>query len=323
MLLKGVYMHNTMKKAIAVGAMMVMSAFGLSACSNSDQPKAADGGTKSLVLLVSTLNNPFFVDLSEGAKAQAEAKGYTLEISDAQDDSATQANQASNAISKGVGAVIINPVDSDAAGPSVAELNNANIPVVAVDRGVTNGKLASFVSSDNVLGGKIAAEAIAKAIGEEGEVIVLQGTPGASASRDRGQGFDEGIKAFPNIKVVAQQTANFDRAEGLDVASNLIQAHPNVKAIFAQNDEMALGALKALADKAGKSVFVFGFDGTDDGLKAISDGTMLGSIAQQPKELGKIAVDQAIKAIESGSLDENVPVEVKQVTKDNVAEYLK
>ena len=328
---KGKHIMKKFHKLFASGAVLALGILGLSACGGADAANngassgengSASGG-KNLVLLVSTLSNPFFVDLSDGAKAEAEAKGYTLEISDAQDDSATQANQAQNAISKGVSAVIINPVDSDAAGPSVEALNGAKIPVIAVDRGVTTGKLDSFVSSDNVLGGKLAAEQIAKAIGEKGDVIVLQGVPGASATRDRGQGFEEGIKAFPNIKVVASQTANFDRAEGLDVASNLLQANPNVKAIFAHNDEMALGALKALAEKAGKDVFVFGFDGTNEGLQAVQDGTMLGTIAQQPKELGKIAVDQAIKFLESGKADANVPVEVKTVTKENVAEYAK
>lgn len=313
------------KTALALAAAAALS---LSACS-SNATDAGSGDTEApeaggtIVLLVSTLNNPFFVDLADGAKAEAEARGYTLEISDAQDDTATQANQASNAVSKGVKAVVINPVDSDAASTSVAELNAANIPVVAVDRGVTEGTLASFVSSDNVLGGKLAAETLAKAIGEEGDVIVLEGVPGTSAARDRGEGFTEGIKAFPNINVVASQTANFDRAEGLDVATNLLQANPNAKAIFAHNDEMALGALKALGDRAGKDVLVFGFDGSDDALTAINDGTLLGSIAQQPKELGKIAVAQAIAAIESGSAEANVPVEVKVVSKDNVADYLK
>ena len=129
--------------------------------------------------------------------------------------------------------------------------------------------MSSFIASDNVAGGKLAAEALAEAIGESGKVIVLQGVAGTSASRERGQGFSEGIAAFPNIEVVAMQPADFDRAQGLDVATNLLQANPDVVGIFAENDEMALGAIQALGARAGQDVFVVGFDGTDDGAATV------------------------------------------------------
>lgn len=304
---------------LAVGACAIV---GLSACQGSDGGSSAEGG-KKISLLVSTLNNPFFVDLRDGAEAEAKAKGYTLDVLDAQNDAATQTNQANNAVSSKSNAVIINPVDSDAAKPGSEAIMNAKIPLIAVDRVVTGVETTSFVASDNVAGGKQAAEALAKAIGEKGEIIVLQGIPGASASRDRGQGFEEGIKAFPNIKVVAKQTANFDRAQALDVATNLLQANPNVKGIFAENDEMALGAVEALGARAGKEVKVVGFDGTEDGLKAVKEGRMAATVAQQPAELGKIAVDQAIAAIEGKAPEKKIGVPVKVVTVENVAEFLK
>lgn len=191
----------------------------------------------------------------------------------------------------------------------------------AVDRSANGGDVASFVASDNVAGGKQAADALAKAIGGEGEVLVLQGITGSSASRDRGKGFAEGIAACPNIKVVAQQTAGFDRAQGLNVATNLLQAHPNVKAIFAENDEMALGALEALGARAGSDVMVVGFDGTADGLKAVESGRMVATIAQQPGELGAKAVEQAAKLAKGEPVEAEVPVEVVTVAKDNVADF--
>ena len=199
--------------------------------------------------------------------------------------------------------------------------NNADIPVIAVDRSSNSGEVASFVSSDNVAGGKQAADALAKSIGEEGEILILQGIAGSSASRDRGQGFEEGIAAYPNIKVAAKQTANFDRTEGLNVTTNLLQANPNIKAIFAENDEMALGAIEALGARAGEEVKVFGFDGTADGLAAVEDGKLEGTIAQQPDELGARAVEQAAAILDGGSAEEEVPVKVVTVTNDNVAEF--
>lgn len=234
---------------------------------------------------------------------------------------ATQINQLNNAQTSGAQVVIVNPTDSDAVVPAVKALNSADIPVVAVDRSANGGDVASFVASDNVAGGKQAADALAKAIGEEGEVLVLQGITGSSASRDRGKGFAEGIAAYPKIKVVAQQTAGFDRTQGLNVATNLLQAHPNVKAIFAENDEMALGALEALGARAGSDVMVVGFDGTADGLKAVESGRMVATIAQQPGELGAKAVEQAAKLAKGEPVEAEVPVEVVTVAKDNVADF--
>ena len=305
-------------------------ALGASACNRGGDASPAPGGTsaagggagKTITLAVSTLNNPFFVDLRDGAQEAATAAGATLNVVDAQNDPATQANQIADAVTKTAGAIIINPVDSDAAGSAVAPANNAKIPVVAVDRVVNGATVATTVSSDNVAGGKQAAEALAKAVGEKGDIIVLQGVPGTSASRDRGQGFTEGIKAFPNIKVVAQQPANFDRTQGLNVATNLLQSHPGAVGIFAENDEMALGAVQALGAKAGADVKVFGFDGTADGLTAVKDDKMIGTIAQQPKELGKVAVENALRAIGGETLAEAVPVPVKTVSKENVNEFM-
>lgn len=288
----------------------------------SDSSSGGAGGPK-VVLLLSTLNNPFFVDVRDGALEAAKTAGVNLEVSDAQNDSATQANQAANAQASGAKVVIINAVDSKAAGPAVAPLVSAKVPVIALDRAVEGAQSTAFIASDNVAGGAQAAEALAAALGQKGDVIVLQGVPGTSASNDRGKGFGEKIASYPGIKVVAKQTANFDRAQALDVTTNLLQANPGVVGVFAENDEMALGAIQALGAKAGKEVKVFGFDGTEDGLKAVQAGTLTGTIAQQPKELGKKAVEFAAKAAKGESVESVAPVPVVTITKDNVAEHLK
>lgn len=287
----------------------------------SDSGSGASG--PKVVLLLSTLNNPFFVDVRDGALEAAKAANVNLEVSDAQNDSATQANQAANAQASGAKVVIINAVDSKAAGPAVSPIVSAKVPVIALDRAVEGAEVTSFIASDNVAGGVQAAEALAKALGEKGDVIVLQGVPGTSASNDRGKGFSEKIASYPDIKVVAKQTANFDRAQALDVTTNLLQANPGVVGVFAENDEMALGAIQALGSKAGQDVKVFGFDGTEDGLKAVQAGTLSGTIAQQPKELGKKAVEFAAKAAEGASVEALAPVPVVTITKENVAEHLK
>ncbi|MFD7706556.1 substrate-binding domain-containing protein [Streptomyces sp. NPDC059785] len=277
--------------------------------------------TQKLGLSLSTLNNPFFVQIKAGAQEEAKKLGADLTVTDAQNDASQQANQLQNFTSSGLGSIIVNPVDSDAAGPAVRGANKDGIPVIGVDRGVNKADTAALVASDNVAGGKLAAKTLADKLGGKGTIVILQGQAGTSASRERGAGFAAGLKDYPGIKVVAKQPADFDRTKGLDVMTNMLQAHPDVQGVFAENDEMALGAIKALGAKAGKSVAVVGFDGTPDGLKAVEAGTLYASVAQQPKELGRIAVRNAVRAAEGKKVDETVKVPVKVVTSENVAGF--
>ncbi|MGN7137005.1 ABC transporter permease/substrate-binding protein [Streptomyces pseudogriseolus] len=299
----------------AVVAVAVVGATSLlhSGSSGADKPKIG--------LSLSTLNNPFFVQIRDGAEEEAKKLGVDLTVTDAQNDASQQANQLQNFTSGSLSAVVVNPVDSDAAGPSVRGANQAGIPVIAVDRGVNKADTSALVASDNVEGGALGAKALAEKLGGKGTIVILQGQAGTSASRERGAGFAEGLKAYPGIKVVAKQPADFDRTKGLDVMTNLLQAHPDIDGVFAENDEMALGAIKALGSKAGKSVQVVGFDGTPDGLKAVRAGTLYASVAQQPSELGRIAVRNALRAAEDEKVEKMVKVPVKVVTKENVAGF--
>ncbi|MEV6548392.1 substrate-binding domain-containing protein [Streptomyces sp. NPDC051597] len=281
----------------------------------------SSGSSTRVGMSLSTLNNPFFVQMEAGARAEAKAAGIDLTVTDAQNDASQQANQIQNFTGAGVKSIIVNPVDSDAVGPSVRGANKADIPVVAADRGVNKAETATLVASDNVAGGRLAARTLADRLGGKGRIVVLQGTAGTSASRERGQGFAEGIRAYPGITVVARQPADFDRAKGLDVMTNLLQSHTGVTGVFAENDEMALGAVKALGDRAGASVAVVGFDGTPDGLKAVAAGTLYATVAQQPAELGRIAVRNAVRAAEGDTVESAVKVPVKVVTRQNAADF--
>lgn len=295
-------------------------ALALTACGSGTQATGGGGGDITIGLAVSTLDNPYFVALKEGAEKAAAELGVKLTVVDAQNDATNQVNQVQTFTTQGVQAIVLNPVDSKQAGPAAKAAENAAVPLVAVDRSVDDGKVVSEVASDNVQGGTLAAIELGRAA--SGDVVHLQGIPGASASRDRGRGFEQGLNSG-GIKVVASQPADFNRAKGLDVMTNLAQANPAIKGVFADNDEMALGAIKALGDRAGKDVQVVGFDGTPDGLKAIEDGTMAATIAQQPDVLGRKAVEQAVKAAKKEAVQGVVDVEVKVVTKKNLAEFKK
>ncbi|MCX4670777.1 substrate-binding domain-containing protein [Streptomyces sp. NBC_01381] len=281
----------------------------------------SSGTTTKIGMSLSTLNNPFFVQMKEGAQAEAEKAGIDLTVTDAQNDTSQQTNQLQNFTGEGMKSIIVNPVDSDAVGPAVRGANKSDIPVIAADRGVNKAETATLVASDNVAGGKLAAKTLAEKLGGKGKIVTLQGVAGTSASRERGKGFADGLKEYPGIEVVASQPADFDRTKGLDVMTNLIQSNPGIDGVFAENDEMALGAAKALGDKAGKSVAVVGFDGTPDGLKAVEAGTLYASVAQQPKELGRIAVRNAVNAARGKDVDSMVKVPVKVVTEKNVADF--
>lgn len=244
-------------------------------------------------LSISTTNNPFFVDLQKGVVETAEAQGIAVQVVDAQDDTSTQLNGMDDLIQQGVDIILVNPVDSDAITPAVEAANAAGIPVITLDRSSAGGNVVSLIASDNVAGGEMAAEFIIAQIGEGGNVVQLEGVPGASATNERGQGFSN--VAADKLNVVDSQSANFNRAEGLSVMENILQTQSDIQAVFAQNDEMALGAFEAIkAAGLENEIVVVGFDGNDDALAAIAAGDLDATVAQQPYEMGKIAVETAV-----------------------------
>lgn len=270
---------------------------------------------QSVGLSLSTLNNPFFVDVRDGAQAAADELGLELIVTDAQDSVSTQISNIEDLLQSGVAVLIVNATDSDAVVPAVMEANSRNVPVIAVDRGVNGGVLAYFIASDNLAGGRLAGEYICEQLGGSGNVVELEGIPGASAARERGQGFNEAAAECEGLNVVARQTANFNRAEGLTVMENILVAQPDIAAVFAHNDEMALGALQAI-QASGRDILVVGFDATDDAVAAVNACTMGATVAQQPSLLGDEAVRAAFEIIGSGAPAEtqNVAVSLQLIT---------
>ena len=243
-------------------------------------------------LSVSTLSNPFFVSLEEGVNTLATENGTQVISVDAQDDSAKQSNDVDDLIQQDVDVLLINPVDSAAITPAVEAANSAGIPVIMVDRATDAGEYVTLIASDNVAGGEMAAQYIVDNVGENANTLQLEGVPGASATNERGEGFTN--VAESSLNVLDSQTANFDRAEGLMVMENMLQGNSDVQAVFAQNDEMALGAIEAIQG-AGLSnqITVVSFDGTEDGIKAVEDGSLAATIAQKPDEMGRLALQAA------------------------------
>ena len=258
---------------------------------------------------ISTLNNPFFVTIKDNIEKEVEKQGMKVKVVDARDDSAKQTNDIEDLVQQNVDYLIINPTDSSAISSALQSANNEGIPVITLDRSVDKGEVASFIASDNVEGGKMGGQFIVDKVGKQAKVAELEGVPGASATRERGKGFH--AIADKDLKIVSKQSAKFDRAEGLNVTQNMIQAHPDIKAIFAHNDEMALGAIEAIGNK---DIVVVGFDGNEDAMKAIKHKQLDATVAQQPQLMGREAVQTVLKLMDGQKVEKAIKIPLKLET---------
>lgn len=306
-----------MKKLVLSFVLLAALVFNLTACQSqpaaTEEPAAEEAaGAAKIGLVVSTLNNPFFVSLKEGAEQKAKDMGMELVVLDSQNDPAQELANVEDLLTQGVSLILINPTDSDAVGNAIIAANNKNVPVVTLDRGANQGEVVSHIASDNVAGGVMAGEHIVSLLGGKGKVVELEGIAGTSAARDRGQGFNDAI-AGTEIEVVAKQVADFDRTQGLSVMENILQAQPEIDAVFAHNDEMALGAQKAI-EASGIEIIIVGFDATDDAVAAVKEGKMSATVAQQPSLIGELGVETAKKILDGESVEDFVPVDLQLVT---------
>ncbi|MDM5361497.1 ribose ABC transporter substrate-binding protein RbsB [Peribacillus sp. ACCC06369] len=306
-----------MKKIVSI--IMVLSLMVLAACSMDsglkDDKKEKKDSMKDVKVgvSISTLNNPFFVSLKDGIEKEAKEKGMKVTVVDAQDDTAKQISGIEDLILQEVDVLLVNPTDSAAITSAVQDANDAGIPVITIDRSSDEGDIETFIASDNVAGGEMAAEYLVKELGEKAKVVELEGVSGASATRERGKGFHN--IADKQLDVLTSQTAEFDRTKGLNVMENILQGNNDIQAVFAHNDEMALGAIEAIK-AAGKDIIVVGFDGNDDALKAVETGELKATIAQQPALIGEEAVNAAEKILKGDKVDGTISVPLKLVTKE-------
>ncbi|MDC4233612.1 substrate-binding domain-containing protein [Actinomyces sp. B33] len=292
--------------------------------SGAEAPASADSGEVKIGFAMSTLENPFFVSMKDGIDEAQKESGVEILFADAGDDANKQANDILDFIAQGVDVAVLNPTDGDAIVSSVEALNQAGIPVITVDRISNGGQVVAHIGTDNVTAGEVTAKTLFDAMGGKGTVAILEGVPGASSAIDRGTGFQNVLKDYPDIEVVATQTANYQRNEGLTVAQNILQANPDLTAFLSMNDEMALGAAEAIAaaGRTGKTLTI-GIDGGADAVKAVSDGTLVATVAQQSKLMGSMGILEAIKVAQGESVEKLQPVEVLVIDEKNVAEHLK
>ena len=313
-----------MKKTLAF--VLVVAAASLSC--NREAPGSTSNAKPTVALVLKTLNHPFFVDMRRGAQEAADRLGVNLQVQAAEReiDVEKQMQIVENMIQTGIQALVITPSGSREIVSALVKAKNAKVPIVIVDTRVdakaaadAGVKTETFVGSDNYAGGKLAGDYLVKVTGGKAHVGILEGIPGHETGDSRLRGFRDAVKDAAGVTIVASQPANWERDQGFNVFQNMLQAHPDIDSVFACSDLMALGAVEAIraAGKTG-TIKVIGFDALDDAKKAIAAGTMEASVAQFPSEMGKAAVESAVKVIRGETLPADINVKLALVTKDDV-----
>jgi ribose transport system substrate-binding protein len=284
-------------------------------------PKAS---SNKVAVVVSTLNNPWFVVLAETARDRAKELGYDAVIFDSQNDPAKEAQHFDNLISSGYAAVLFNCTDAKGSIANVRRAKAAGIPVFCMDREIeANDAAVSQILSDNYSGCVALGQYFVEQVGEEGKYVELLGIVADTHTWNRSKGFHSVVDRYPGLKMVAQQSADFDRTRALEVLEAILQAHPDIDAVFCGNDAMASGAYQALlaAGKAGK-VKVFGFDGADDVVRAVAEGKIAATVMQFPKTMARTAAENADRYIK-GERDfpQRTPVAVELVNSETVHKF--
>jgi ABC-type sugar transport system substrate-binding protein len=271
---------------------------------------------KTVALSISNLKNSFFSTLLHGAQETARLFGVKLIFRDAQNKEAQQLADVANFIKQNVDMIIINPTNTESITPVVEMANTKNIPVITVDRKSSGGEIICHIESDNLEGGRMAARVLAQLLKGKGSVIEIEGIPGTSAAHERGMGFNQELRKYPEITVVAREAANFDRQEAQEVMQGLLKKDTEFDAVFAHNDNMILGVIDALEEMNVHSPRVLiGFDAIPEAVQAVKQGRLTATIAQKPETMGRLSIESSVLYFRGEKLPAVIPVELSLITK--------
>lgn len=346
-----------------VALLVIVMAFGMLPGCQSSTPESSDNSVKAsdsrvkaldstvaksansakadapkVAFVLKTLANEYWAGINAGILKRAKEVGVDAVVFavDGESDAQGQLKKFEDALLQGFDVIVFSPISPANLNSAVVSANKAGIPVVNIDdladiADLKNqgGYIDSFVSADNVLMGKMSAKELVKALGDKGgEVAIIEGITGVMASEDRKKGAKEAFATNAKITVVSEQPADWDRVKALDVATNILQSHPNIKAIFCANDTMAMGAYQAIvnAGKAGQ-VFVSGSDGNPEAVESINKAGMTATVLQDTDITGAACVDAAMKLCKNGGTKggemKTVFVDLILINKDNAKDYIK
>ncbi|MFC2137391.1 D-ribose ABC transporter substrate-binding protein [Bacteroidota bacterium] len=313
-------MHKTIliKTKLAILLLLIL---GLNACDQSVEKK----GTGKMAVIISTLNNPWFVVLAESAAEKARELGYEATIFDSQNNSAKEAEHFDNVIAMGYNAILFNPTDADGSVLNVKRAKESGIPTFCMDREInSHDAAATQLLSDNFTGCVKLGQYFVRQLNKKGNYVELLGLVGDNNTWNRSNGFHSVVDEFPDLKMVAQQSADFDRNKAMDVMETIMQANPDIDAVFCGNDAMAMGAYQAVL-AAGKTdkIKVFGFDGARDAIQGVAEGKIAATVMQFPVLMAQTSAELADKYIQGQhDFSSKTPVEVILITPDNVNQFL-
>ena len=306
-------------KKIGLSGLFLLLGLSILSCSG-----GRDSGPPKVAVVISTLNNPWFVVLGETAAERARELGYEAVIFDSQNDNAKETDHFENIIAAGYRAILFNPTDADGSISNVEKAKKAGIPSFCIDREInSNTAAAAQILSDNYSGCVALGQYFVKQVGREGKYVELLGLVGDNNTWNRSKGFHSVVDNFKGLKMVAQQSADFDRNKAMEVLESLLQANPDIDAVFCGNDAMAMGAYQAVAS-AGKAdqIQVFGFDGAKDVVDSIRDGKIKATGMQYPKLMAKKAAEMADEYLKGKrDFDQKIPVAVELVTLENIEKF--
>lgn len=304
--------EKKMKKAIVFTFIVVLLSLAVISCAKKEETKA----TKTIGVSLLTRAHVFYKDLEDGLKTEAAKNGYELIITAGDFDLGKQSAQIEDFIARKVDAIILCPVDSRGVGPAVRKANEAKIPVFTADIAAQEGEVVCHIASDNVAGGRLAGEYLAKILNGKGNIAII-GQPTVSSVLDRVQGFKDALAKFPDMKIVADVNGEGVRDKALQKAADILQAHPDLNGIFGINDDSALGALDAVQQFKKDNISIIGYDATPPAVDAITKGTALkADVVQYPKKIGESTIAKIKEFFAGASVPKIVPVEVGIVDKE-------
>lgn len=311
-----------------MGLLLILILAGCGSGENEGETSAeGSGASEDLVIGFSqvTLESPFYTSLVDGAKAEAETAGVELKVVDAQNDIEKQNSDIQSLITQGVDVLLINPVNPSAVAPALRAAESAGIPVITVDR-ATNEEVVSYIGRDNEEMGRIAGEKAVELLGGEsatGKIIELQGDAGGTVMQARHDGFHEVVEKVSGIEIIEGPYSDYIRAKAVSSMQDLLQAHPDVKMVYAHNDDMALGAMQVL-EQSGKleEVQVVGIDGLMEAVKKIEEGSYQATVINDPISLGTLAIQAAIKVGNGEDVEKVMNAETGLIDESNAANYV-
>lgn len=297
--------------------------FILAACGDEDDSSGSNEDNFNIGVTHYSLQNEFPVLVSEAQEKTAEELGVEINIYDASSDPSKQIEQFENMITQGVDAIIFSPVDAEAMAGAVEMAVAQDVPVFGVNTKVESDELTSYIGSDDVQAGEIEMQWMADELDGEGNIVIIEGPLGSSSQIQRKEGIDNILKEYPDINVLAEQTGNWSRSEGLDLMENWLQAYPDeIDGVVGQNDEMAIGASNALQDAGLKDTTpVVGVDAISDALEAVGNDSLNATVFQDAVGQGEKSVEIAVKYLKGEDVDEEYMIPFELVTPDNLDEF--